>query len=1196
MGKKFIEILEHHMKKNQQNNLPLLLDGYVECNADGLFTLISEPFAQMFSKTPEELAGYSFFEFFKASNIAEIVPSIDSIANARNLIQGTFSIPGNSSSIKSESANRFFEIRIIPEIENGNLKSFAGNIKDISDYILTCKKFETGERLYRELVENANDIIYRNDRFGNFLYINPYGTEKLGYTLEEFTKMNYINLIPPEYKEDVNKFYLDQMRRKLHQTYLELPIIKKDGRIIWVGQFVTMAENESGEIEFFGIARDITEIKAIQDALLESEEKYRTILDSMREGYYQTDLQGRMIFVNHTITELSGYTTAEMIGESYSKFFSEATAKKIYNLFHEVYTTGKPMEFSDWELIAKDGSKKSIAASIELVIEKTGKKIGFSGMIFDLTDKKRFIKALIDSEQRLRDLVESLPEIVFELDAEGTILYVNKRTIDVLEYTQEELIGTNALNIVIPEQRERALRGLSKTLSGKKYTAQNYIFQGKSRQIPIRLYTAPMMESGIIVGMRGIAIDITEILEAEKSIRESHEKFRTMIENSSEIISIIDKKGIIQYESQSLKRILGYDPSERIGTNTINNVHQEDRPIVDAALIRSADLAHEEIVVFQYRYHHKNGTWRYLETTATNLTKNSLINGILLNTRDITEKKLAEKSMRKREEKYRNLYNNALVGMLTIDAETHFILQTNDLGYSFFGFSTKEEIIGLDFTAFFENQNDSAIFFQRLEKNGEVLNLEIPLVAQNSAKKWAEISAKKNSENNTVSIVIIDISRRKETEEMLTYYTFYDQLTQLPNREMFTNKLKTEIIKSSRHDHSKIFAVMCLGIDRFKNINEMHGPVVGDRLLQKIALKLKTSFREDDLVARLDGDKFIILFAEIGSADAIAEVVQKTFSAFTDPFIVDGHIFLVTISIGVSIFPNDGKREDVLMRNAETAMYHAKEQGRNTYYLYNETLNIEIIKRIRIEEELRHAIMRNEFLVFYQPQVRQDGLIIGMESLIRWKSPERGMVPPIEFIPIAEKNGMIEEIGNLILYEACLQNARWQAMGLRKVRVAVNLSPYQFNKADLAVNIARVIRDTRLDPEWLELEITESGIMTNEADSIEKLGELKRLGVSISIDDFGTGYSSLSKLRDYPIETLKIDKSFIDSIPCNQKSSTIARTIIDLAHNLGFKVVAEGVENKEQLSFLVQNRCDYFQGYYFSKPVPSKEFEEKIKL
>jgi len=444
-------------------------------------------------------------------------------------------------------------------------------------------------------------------------------------------------------------------------------------------------------------------------------------------------------------------------------------------------------------------------------------------------------------------------------------------------------------------------------------------------------------------------------------------------------------------------------------------------------------------------------------------------------------------------------------------------------------------------------------------------------------------------------VVIIDISKRKQAEELLTYYTFYDQLTQLPNREMFTNKLRMEIVKAQRRDRNEVFAVMCLGLDKFKNINEMHGPSAGDRLLQKIASKLKTSFRDDDLVSRLDGDKFMLLFTEIGNPEGIVDVVQKTFAVFSDPFIVDSNVFHITPSIGVSIFPSDGRREDTLMRNAETAMYHAKERGRNTYYLYDEQMNAEIIKRIRLEEELRHAIIRNEFLAHYQPKVTQDGAIIGMESLIRWRSPNRGLVPPFEFIPLAEKNGMIEEIGNIILYQSCLQNVRWQRMGLHPVRVAVNLSPYQFNHPDMVANIQSVLRETNLDPQWLELEITESGIMSNEKESIEKLNELNGLGLSISIDDFGTGYSSLSKLKDYPIDMLKIDKSFIDLLPDHPKSATIATTIIDLAHNLGFKVVAEGVESREQLGFLVTNRCDYYQGYYFSKPLCTEDFETKLK-
>ncbi|MCX7677724.1 MAG: PAS domain S-box protein [Spirochaetes bacterium] len=1176
------------MDVNSQKSPVTLVEGFFHVDSRGLCTYVSPSLAKLFHKDPKEIIGKEIFDFFKNTFFSEVPFPSDDVLRSTKPIMCTIYYPQSS-----DSTLRRFELSIAKDEEG----LFRGTLKEITAGDMRHNENNTqNEQWYRDVVEHGNDIIYRINDKGNFLYINPCGIEKLGYSFEEFTKLNLKDVVPQEFYRDILHFFENQITSRNKCAYFESPFIKKDGRRIHMWQSSILNKNANGAYEFSVVGRDITEIKSLQEALVQTEEKYRAILDNMREGYYQTDLKGKIVYVNQALLNLTGYTANEMIGESYKKFFSKETAEKIFNLFHEVYTSTNPNEFSDWELIAKDGTKKSIAASIELMINQEGEKIGFWGMIFDLTDKKRFINALIDSERRLRDLVEHLPEIVFELDSQGNILYVNNRTVEVLGYEREELLGTNALNIVIPEQRDRAIRGLQNTLAGKKYTAQNYIFQGKHRQIPIHLYTTPMIESDIVVGLRGIAIDITNILEAEKHLKESHEKFRTMIENSSEIISIIDENGIIQFESQSITRILGYEIDERIGTNALEFIHEDDRSYIENILQKSAQLNHSEIARFEYRYRHKNGQWRYLESTATNLLCNPLINGILLNTRDITEKKIAEKAMEQREKKYSTLYNNALVAMLTIDAQTHCILQTNDLGFSFFDFRNRNDIIGQNFFDFFEHQRDAFLFLQRLRNDGAVSNFETSFISKRGIRKWAEISAKLPAENNDIDMVIIDISRRKETEEMLTSYIFYDQLTKLPNRDMFINKLKTEIIKSNRRDRRKFFAVMCVGLDRFKNINEMHGATIGDHLLQKIAEKLKTSFREDDLVARLDGDKFIILFSEIGSPERVAELVQKTYAIFADPFIVDGHVFMITISIGVSIFPTDGVREDVLMRNAERAMYQAKQKGRNTYCLYDEKLNAEIMKQMRIEEELRHAILRNEFLAFYQPQVRQDGFIIGMEALVRWNSPQRGMISPSEFIPIAEKTGMIEQIGNLILYESCMQNARWQAMGYRKVRVAVNLSAVQFNKPDIVSHIAHVLCDTRLDPKCLELEITESGIIQNEAESIEKLRELKNLGVSISIDDFGTGYSSLSKLRDFPIETLKIDKTFIDKIPADKKSSTIARTIIDLSHNLGFKVIAEGVETKEQFSFLLQNHCDLFQGYYFSKPLPAKDFEEKIKL
>ncbi len=927
-----------------------------------------------------------------------------------------------------------------------------------------------------------------------------------------------------------------------------------------------------------------------------NESRFDAVINTIIEGYYECGQDGIITYCNDSFIRFLGKERDRIIGTNHSEIFPSGENSVINELLAQVNKTGHPEKQTSIQITGAHGETRHMDISVLPLVDGKKKTKGFRCIIRDVSHRKHFIDALIESERKLHDLVEYLPEIVFELDSTGQINYINKRSTELLGYSREELLGKNALEIVIPEQRERAARGLGKTLAGKRYTGEGYIFRTKTGKIPIHLYTSPIEESGVVVGIRGIAIDISNIIEAQTAVKEREEKFRTMIEHSSEIISILDPGGIIRYESQSVSQLLGYDPEKRTGTCALDMVHPDDRGKMEHLLKHSASMESNGPAVVEYRYRHINGSWRHMESTSNNLAGNELVRGILLNTRDITERKLAEKAMTKREEKYRRLYNNALVGMVTLDYPTWTIIETNDLGYLVLGYDNPGEFIGNDFLGLLSDPGEVNNITRKIESSGEVLSVEVSIINKHGGKIWVEISAKKNDDAGTLNVVIIDISKRKKAEELLTYYTFYDQLTQLPNREMFSNKMQMEIVKAQRRDRDEIFAVMCLGLDRFKNINEMHGPVMGDRLLQKIAIRLRSAFRDDDLVSRLDGDKFMILFSEIGSPEGVVDIVRKTFGMFIDPFILDDNVFHITISIGVSIFPNDGKREDTLIRNAETAMYHAKEMGRNTYYLYDEQMNREILRRIRIEEELRYAIIRNEFFAHYQPKVTRDGRIVGMESLIRWHSPQRGIIPPFEFIPLAEKNGMIEEIGNIILYKSCVQNIKLQEKGYSPVPVAVNFSPIQFKHPDLVPNIRRVLKETTLAPQWLELEITESGIMFNEEDSIEKLKELNSLGLSISIDDFGTGYSSLSKLKDYPIDMLKIDKSFIDHLPHNAKSATIATTIIDLAHNLGFRVVAEGVENLEQLNFLENNKCDYFQGYYFDKPLSIEEFEDRIRL
>ena len=922
--------------------------------------------------------------------------------------------------------------------------------------------------------------------------------------------------------------------------------------------------------------------------------KFFSLLSQIREGYFECGMDGIITFCNESFSNLMQLPTGNIHGKHYSGLMSEMDSRELTQLFSRVISTGMPQLLESRDFTTHNGKHLRLDIHVKPISNNKKNFDGYSCLFRDLTGYIQVRDAFLESEQRYFEIIETLPEIVFEIDTSGNIIYVNRKATELLGYSKEELLSLNALDMLEEDGKEKAIRGIREVTRDYRGNGETFNFKKKHGDtLPVKVYITGIYSNEKLVSIRGIAVDIAMLLNSEKALREKEETFRTMVEHSNEIFGVIDTKGILKFESQSAKNVIGYEPEERLGHSAFEYIHPDDRERIFTTFMNSVK-EDEKVKVIQYRYRHKNGTWRYLETTGSNLITNPLIKGIILNTRDITEQKHAERSLIKREEKFRSLYNNALVGMITIDWFTGTITESNDLGYKMFGFFSKEEFIGTPAIERFSNDDERLSLNREIKSSGILINREIKMLTKDGSELWVEFSGKNDDDAGDIKAVVVDISKRKRAEEMATYYTFYDQLSGLPNRQMFRNRLKMEIVKSARRGRDHIFCVMCIGIDRFKNINEMHGPVLGDNVLRKVANRLSKSFRQDDIVSRFSGDKFMVLFSEIGKTEGIADIIQKSVAVFSDPLIIESTVLTVTASIGVCIYPNDGSTSEELLKNAETAMYMAKEQGRNTYFLFNAKLNEEILKRLKIEHELQYAIFNNEFIAHYQPKVTRDGVIAGMESLIRWNSPQRGIITPQYFIPMAERNGMIEKIGNIILHESCLQNKKWQDSGYPSVRVSVNLSPYQFRQKNIISIIENVLHNTGLKPEWLELEITESGIMDDEQESIRKIHELNEIGIAISIDDFGTGYSSFSKLKDFPIDTLKIDKSFIDSIAYNNKSATIAKTIIDLAHNLGCVVVAEGVETKEQLDFLVQNNCDLFQGFYFFKPLASHHFEQTL--
>ncbi len=462
-------------------------------------------------------------------------------------------------------------------------------------------------------------------------------------------------------------------------------------------------------------------------------------------------------------------------------------------------------------------------------------------------------------------------------------------------------------------------------------------------------------------------------------------------------------------------------------------------------------------------------------------------------------------------------------------------------------------------------------------KDGSLYPVEVSLQLSNTGGRQVFVA------------VILDISERYSTESQLEHVAHYDALTNLPNRVLFNDRL-THALQHQQRSKRQL-ALIFLDLDEFKKINDSLGHQAGDDLLQQVAQRLLLCARKADTVARLGGDEFTIVLEDLEDAGNVPEVADRILESLAMPFDVSGREIFLSTSIGISVYPQDGKDTAGLMQHADVAMFQAKKGGGNKYCFYHADMTVAANKRLALETDLRHALAREEFVVHYQPQVSlESNLIVGLEALVRWQHPQHGIVPPNMFIPVAEESGLIQPLGEWVMRAACRQAKAWQESTGTTIPVAVNLSGHQINDS-LVEKVSDILAETGLEPRYLELEITESCIMDQAATTIEHLHALRKLGVHLSIDDFGTGYSSMSYLKRLPINTLKIDRSFVRDIPQDSNDAAIIKAILALAHTLNLVVVAEGVETPEQRAFLAENDCDVMQGFLFSRPRPAEEIE-----
>jgi diguanylate cyclase (GGDEF)-like protein len=451
-----------------------------------------------------------------------------------------------------------------------------------------------------------------------------------------------------------------------------------------------------------------------------------------------------------------------------------------------------------------------------------------------------------------------------------------------------------------------------------------------------------------------------------------------------------------------------------------------------------------------------------------------------------------------------------------------------------------------------------------------------------------------------------ELIERKRVEEQMIHMAFHDNLTDLPNRYLLKDRLNQAL--ASARQHKRLMAVLFLDLDNFKRVNDTLGHSAGDQLLRKVAGLLTKLFRKSDTIARpsidelettvsrLGGDEFTILITEFRDIQDTSKIAKRIIDLFQDPFIIGHQEVFITTSIGISLYPNDGDDSDILLKNADTAMYHAKEKGRNQFQYYSESMNIAALERFNLERDLRKALERRELLLHYQPQIdMRSGIVVGAEALVRWMHPDRGLIAPMEFIPLAEEIGLIVPIGEWIMHSACKQIRVCQENGFPSMCVTVNISGIQLKQTNFIETVVKALNDNHLDPQYLELELTESILVESLEKAIRILNELKSLGVRISIDDFGTGYSSLNYLKRLPIDILKIDRSFVKDIFIDPGNEAIIKAIFTLARSLNLEVIAEGVETAQQLAYLHELGCDKMQGFLFSPPLPTDSLMKLLK-
>ena len=1110
----------------------------VEKNQDGVFLVqdgdvvfVNDSFGRMLGYSVDEVLGRNVFDFVAPEDAGMVAERY------RQRMSGD-DVPSEYEykALCKDGVTRV-EVHInVAAISYRGQPAALGTVKDITERKHAEMALRASEERFRGLIEGSIQGILVH-RTLKPLFANQALAEIFGLASpEDVLALKSVEIfIAPHERKRIRNYLGARLRGEAAPADYEFQGVRQDGSVMWL-ENRSVVVDWNGEVAVLASLVDVTERRNAQEELRKSEEEFRTLVDQATDGIFVVDERGRYVGVNRAGCEMLGFSRDEFLRMGVEDLFAGEDGGADFEVLDGL-AIGDTVSI-ERQLRRKDGST--------VAVEVNAKKLADGRILATHRD-------------------------IGERRQVGEALLAAKEAAEAADRVKDAFLATMSHELRMPLNTIIGFADIIETemlgpMGNPKYTE----------------YIKDINESG--KHMLSIITDMIDVLSIESALQGNESSYRQLVEMAPDLICLCQRGEISLINSPGATMLGSWNPEVLIGRRFSGFVHPDFHHLLGDDL-RGLVAERSSVMMKLIR---ADGTEIIVEAGARILAFERQ-DAIMIVARDVTERVRAEEGLRLAA----TVFETTAEAIMVTGADTR-IKAVNPAFTAITGYAA-EEVMGKS-PSMLRSGHHGPDFYEELwsglkttgcwegeiwnrRKNGEVY------------PEWLYITAIEDDRKNIIEFVGVfsDITQRKQSEEKIRRQANYDALTGLPNRALFLDRLRAAIASARRED-GKI-ALLFIDLDRFKVVNDTLGHTIGDKLLGQAAARLTACVREVDTVARLGGDEFTMILEDVARGEDAAIVAEKIIQSLSEPFWLDGNEVFIGGSVGITLFPSDAGDAPTMLRNADMAMYRSKQAGRSVYRFFTQEMDAQVLARMDLERDLRRALGRQEFVVYFQPIVDLGtGVVTSAEALLRWCHPERGMVSPGEFIPLAEETGLIGPLGEWVLRQACAQAKAWQDAGLTSVGVSVNLSSRQLKRGLSGDTIAQVFRETGLEPRFLTFEITETLIMEDTDDAVAWLNSIKEMGIRLSVDDFGTGYSSLSYLKRFPVDVVKIDRAFVRDVTVDPDDVSLIEAILAMTHSLKLKVVAEGVEEQDQLDLLRSRGCDMVQGFFFSKPLPFEEF------